>query len=374
VRLRAVTAEVPAIRLVGVSKNYGGHTALGQTDLEIAEGEFFCLLGPSGCGKTTTLNLIGGFVNPSSGEIYIRDRRVDRLPPHRRNVNTVFQSYALFPHMTVRANVGFGLKMARVAAAESRERIEEALRLVGLEEFGDRLPGLLSGGQQQRVAVARALVNRPAVLLLDEPLGALDLKLRQRLQLELAQIHRDVGTTFVYVTHDQEEAMSMATRIAVMSHGRIQQVGTPSEIYYKPRSRFVADFIGESNFLEVEASRDEAGIARLADGRPVPCSMNGSQAGRRATLMVRPESIHVGDPRDAPEASLRGRVVQTSFLGSQTRIAVSCDAVDAPLTAAEFGRDRSHDRALTPDREVALWWDKDDAVLLPDESMTEEDD
>jgi len=168
--------------------------------------------------------------------------------------------------------------------------------------------------------------------------------------------------------------MSMATRIAVMSHGRIQQIGTPSEIYYKPRSRFVADFIGESNFLEVEASRDEAGIARLADGRPVPCSMNGSHAGGRATLMVRPESIHVGDPRDAPEASLRGRVVQTSFLGSQTRIAVSCDAVNAPLTAAEFGRDRSNDRQLTPDREVALWWDKDDAVLLPDESMTEEDD
>jgi len=369
-----MTAEIPAIRLVGVSKHYGGHTALDRTDLEIAEGEFFCLLGPSGCGKTTTLNLIGGFVNPSSGEIYIRDRRVDRLPPYRRSVNTVFQSYALFPHMTVRANVGFGLKMARVPAAESRERVEEALRLVGLEEFGERLPGLLSGGQQQRVAVARALVNGPAVLLLDEPLGALDLKLRQRLQLELAQIHRDVGTTFVYVTHDQEEAMSMATRIAVMSHGRIQQIGTPSEIYYKPRSRFVADFIGESNFLEVEASRDEAGIARLADGRPVPCSMNGSHAGGRATLMVRPESIHVGDPRDAPDAFLRGRVVKTSFLGSQTRIAVSCDAVDVPLTAAEFGRDRSIERQLAPDREVALWWDKDDAVLLPDDPMTEEDD
>src|SRR5947208_740193 len=173
-RLRAVTAEIPAIRLVGVSKHYGGPTALDRTDLEIAEGEFFCLLGPSGCGKTTTLNLIGGFVNPSSGEIYIRDRRVDRLPPYRRSVNTVFQSYALFPHMTVRANVGFGLKMARVPAAESRARVEEALRLVGLEEFGERLPGLLSGGQQQRVAVARALVNGPAVLLLGEPRGGRD--------------------------------------------------------------------------------------------------------------------------------------------------------------------------------------------------------
>jgi spermidine/putrescine transport system ATP-binding protein len=373
VRVHPVTAQAPAIRLAGVSKQYGSQVALRPTDLEIAEGEFFCLLGPSGCGKTTTLNLIGGFVNASSGEIYIREQRVDRLAPHRRSVNTVFQSYALFPHMNVRANVGFGLKMARVASSESRVRIDEALKLVGLEEFGDRLPGALSGGQQQRVAVARALVNRPAVLLLDEPLGALDLKLRQRLQVELAQIHRDVGTTFVYVTHDQEEAMSMATRIAVMNSGLIQQIGTPSEIYYKPRSRFVADFIGESNFLEVDASRGEDGVARLADGRAVPCSSNGSHAGGRATLMVRPESIRVGTPREAPGASLRGRIVQTSFLGSQTRIAVRCDAVEAPVTAAKFGRERMIASDLTPDREVALWWDKDDAVLLPDESTTEEE-
>ena len=261
-----------------------------------------------------------------------------------------------------------------MGAEETARRVEQLLSVVRLAQYAGRKPAQLSGGQQQRVALARALVNYPSALLLDEPLGALDLKLRQRLQLELAQIHRDVGTTFAYVTHDQEEAMSMATRIAVMSHGRIQQIGTPSEIYYKPRSRFVADFIGESNFLEVEASRDEAGIARLADGRPVPCSMNGSHAGGRATLMVRPESIRVGDPRDAPDAFLRGRVVKTSFLGSQTRIAVSCDAVDAPLTAAEFGRDRSIERQLAPDREVALWWDKDDAVLLPDDPMTEEDD
>jgi spermidine/putrescine transport system ATP-binding protein len=204
----------PAISLRGVTKRYGSQVALTPTDLDIGEGEFFCLLGPSGCGKTTTLNLIGGFIAPTAGEISIRGRRVDRLPPHRRSVNTVFQSYALFPHMTVRDNVGFGLRMARVPKSESSERIGEALQLVGLEAFGDRLPAQLSGGQQQRVAVARALVNRPAVLLLDEPLGALDLKLRKRLQIELSQIHRDVGTTFVYVTHDQEEAMSMATRIA----------------------------------------------------------------------------------------------------------------------------------------------------------------
>ena len=360
----------PAIRLVGVSKTYGGQYALRPTDLEIAEGEFFCLLGPSGCGKTTTLNLIGGFVNASSGEIHIRDRRVDRLPPHRRSVNTVFQSYALFPHMSVRANVGFGLRMARVPSAESKQRVAEALRLVGLEDFGDRLPGQLSGGQQQRVAVARALVNRPAVLLLDEPLGALDLKLRHRLQVELSQIHRDVGTTFVYVTHDQEEAMSMSTRIAVMSEGRIQQVGTPDEIYYRPRSRFVADFIGESNFLDVESAH--SGVARLADGHGVPCSSNGAVTGR-AVLMVRPESIRIGDPAEAPEASLRGRIVQTSFLGSQTRIAVQCDAVEAPLTASQFGRERTAARDLAPGRELALWWEAEDAVLLPQRSTDDEE-
>src|SRR5262249_39556928 len=291
------SASPPAIRLHGVTKRYGGHEALQSLDLEIAEGEFFCLLGPSGCGKTTTLNLIGGFVGPTTGEIYIRDQRVDRLPPHRRSVNTVFQSYALFPHMTVRANVGFGLKMARVPSSESKGRVADALRLVGLEEFGERLPGQLSGGQQPRVAVARALVNRPAVLLLDEPLGALDLKLRHRLQVELSQIHRDVGTTFVYVTHDQEEAMSMSTRIAVMSEGRIQQIGTPSEIYYQPRSRFVADFIGESNFLDVST---DAGSARLSDGRGVPCSVNGWQGGTRATLMIRPEVVRLFAPREAP--------------------------------------------------------------------------
>jgi spermidine/putrescine transport system ATP-binding protein len=273
--------------------------------------------------------------------------------------------------MSVRANVGFGLKMARVKASESETRIAEALALVGLETFGDRLPAQLSGGQQQRVAVARALVNRPAVLLLDEPLGALDLKLRKRLQLELSQIHRDVGTTFVYVTHDQEEAMSVSSRIAVMSEGRIRQIGTPSEIYFKPGSRFVADFIGESNFLDVDARDAPKGTVYLPDGRALPAQANGWAGGSRATLMVRPESVHVGDPADAPEASLRGRIVKTSFLGSETRVAVSTDAVEAPITAAQFGRDRALTRHLSPDREVAIWWSREDAVLLPEESTEE---
>src|SRR5262245_32512446 len=257
------------IELRGVSKKYGNHVALQPTDLEISDGEFFCLLGPSGCGKTTTLNLVGGCVAPTQGTIWIQGQRVDRLPPHKRNVNTVFQSYALFPHMTVRDNVAFGLRMARVAKKETAGRVTDALELVGLEDFGDRLPSQLSGGQQQRVAVARALVRRPAVLLLDEPLGALDLKLRKRLQVELSQIHREVGTTFVYVTHDQEEAMTMADRIAVLNLGVIEQMGVPEEIYKRPHSRFVADFIGESNFFE--ASVDDGGkdSVVLADGTRV---------------------------------------------------------------------------------------------------------
>jgi spermidine/putrescine transport system ATP-binding protein len=332
-----------AIALRGVSKRYGGHVALTTTELDIAEGEFFCLLGPSGCGKTTTLNLIGGFVAPTTGEILIRDRRVDRLPPHRRPVNTVFQSYALFPHMTVRDNIAFGLRMARVGRSEAGGRIDEALELVGLERLGDRLPGQLSGGQQQRVAVARALVNRPAVLLLDEPLGALDLKLRKRLQVELAQIHREIGTTFVYVTHDQEEAMSMATRIAVMNDGRVEQIGLPSEIYHRPTSRFVADFIGESNFLDV--------------------SRNGS------VLMVRPECIKISTE---PREGLKGRILQTSFLGNQTRVAVACDGVEAPVLASLFGREQVAERDLKLDQEVTLWWEPDDAVLLPETKHEEE--
>jgi spermidine/putrescine ABC transporter ATP-binding subunit len=364
------TTSASAISLRAVSKRYGTQTALHPTDLEIAAGEFFCLLGPSGCGKTTTLNLVGGFVNPSSGEIRIGDQRVDRLPPHRRSVNTVFQSYALFPHMTVRKNVGFGLKMAKVASSESAARVEEALALVGLDTFGERLPSQLSGGQQQRVAVARALVNRPTVLLLDEPLGALDLKLRKRLQVELSQIHRDVGTTFVYVTHDQEEAMSMATRIAVMNNGRIAQVGTPADIYHRPATQFVADFIGESNFLDVDAGRAASGVATIEGGRLVPCPV--AERTGRATLMVRPEAVQLGSLDDAPVNALGGRVLQASFLGNQTRITVSCDGVETPLTVSRFGRERVESVDLTPDREVALWWDSSDAVLLEQETTKED--
>jgi spermidine/putrescine transport system ATP-binding protein len=361
--------DSPAITFRGVTKRYGGQEALQPTDLEIEEGEFFCLLGPSGCGKTTTLNLVGGFIAPTSGDILIRGANVNRLPPYKRAVNTVFQNYALFPHMTVRDNVGFGLKMAGTAKRDAGGRIEEALSLVGLDTFADRLPAQLSGGQQQRVAVARALVNRPAVLLLDEPLGALDLKLRKRLQIELAEIHRDVGTTFVYVTHDQVEAMSMATRIAVMNEGRIEQVGTPHEIYYQPKSAFVADFIGESNFIEVEVGT--GGKAALDNGAEVPAPE--PRVSGPATLMIRPESIQVQRFADSNGTGLRGRIAQTSFLGSHTRVAVKCDGVTAPVTAALFGNEGAAARDLLPETEVVLIWDPADVVLLEGSNPREED-
>jgi spermidine/putrescine transport system ATP-binding protein len=341
---------VAGIELRSVVKRYGQQVALRGLDLEIRDGEFFCLLGPSGCGKTTTLNLIGGFVGPTEGEIWIQGRRIDELPPHKRPVNTVFQSYALFPHMSVFENVRFGLKMDHVPRAQSTERAREALRLVGLEDFGERMPSQLSGGQQQRVAVARALVKRPAVLLLDEPLGALDLKLRQRLQIELSQIHRDVGTTFVYVTHDQEEAMSMADRIAVMNDGRIEHLGTPEEVYRRPASRFVADFIGDSNFFDATVTGD---VAELADGSRVGCA--GGRTGP-CTLMVRPEAITL----TAGPGSISGRVLQTSFLGSYLRVAVETPSADAPVVVA------LHEAANVPaiGDEVSLSWPAADGVVL----------
>jgi spermidine/putrescine ABC transporter ATP-binding subunit len=348
---------VSSIELRGVSKRYRDTVALQPTDLVISDGEFFCLLGPSGCGKTTTLNLIGGFVELSGGEIIIEGKRADRVPPYKRNVNTVFQNYALFPHLNVRDNVGFGLKMAKTSRKDAAPRIIDALRLVGLEDQAERFPAQLSGGQQQRVAVARALVNRPAVLLLDEPLGALDLKLRKRLQVELSQIHREVGTTFVFVTHDQEEAMAMADRIAVMNEGRVEQVGTPEEIYRRPSSRFVADFIGESNFLEVERSGDNE--VKAKDGSRVACAPLDGQW-QRATLMIRPEDVQVMAGNGHREG-LTGKVVRSSFLGSFTRVAVQCDSADAQIMAALQGGAASQ---LEENATATVTWAPQDAVVL----------
>jgi spermidine/putrescine ABC transporter ATP-binding subunit len=323
---RSATSAPPSIAFSGVSKRYGTHTAVESLDLEIQEGEFFCLLGPSGCGKTTTLNLLGGFAAASTGDIRIRGEVVTRTPPHRRKVNTVFQSYALFPHLNVRDNVAFGLRMAKVPRDQTDTRVLEALRLVALDTYADRYPAQLSGGQQQRVAVARALVNRPAVLLLDEPLGSLDLKLRKRLQVELSQIQREIGTTFVFVTHDQSEAMAMADRIAIMNEGRVEQIGTAKEIYQQPASRFVADFIGESNFIDVKWH--DGVVVTAHDKVPLPSpNTTGSGSG---TLMVRPESVRLASATPS-DPGLLGTVVKVSFLGNLTRVSIDCAAAEDPI-------------------------------------------
>jgi len=364
----ATGGAVPAIELVGVTKRYGEAVALDNVSLAIEPGEFFCLLGPSGCGKTTTLNIIGGFIPLSEGELRIDGSVVNDLPPQRRSVNTVFQNYALFPHMTVAENVAFGLRMDKVGKDEIRRRTADALELVGLGGFGSRGSGQLSGGQQQRVALARALVKRPAVLLLDEPLGALDLKLRKQMQLELARIHRQVGTTFVFVTHDQEEALSLATRIAVMHGGHVIQEGTPRDIYYRPVNRFVADFIGESNVIEGTAELAPAGpVLHVPGGQDVALA-DGARAGA-TTLMVRPESVRVGEPPAEPGrrvASLRGKVVGGAFLGAHSRITVETPAgriVATPpnVDSAQSARDDEH-----LDEEVAIWWNAVDGVVLED--------
>jgi spermidine/putrescine transport system ATP-binding protein len=313
-----------AVELQGVAKRYADVAAVRGVSLTIREGEFFSLLGPSGCGKTTTLNLIGGFLEPDEGEVVIQGRAMTGIPPHRRPVNTVFQSYALFPHMSVAENIAFGLKMKRMSAAEIAGRVGRMLELTSLVGLGDRRPAQLSGGQQQRVALARALVNQPAVLLLDEPLGSLDLKLRKQMQLELSRIQREVGITFVYVTHDQEEAMTMSDRIAVMDRGAIAQVGSPQAIYERPASRFVADFIGASNVLPGRIRTAQAGlvVVRLQSGDEVRVPDAGGLAeGAPVSVVVRPDRLEVrsGTPGESMNA-LAGRVTKVSYLGTYWQI------------------------------------------------------
>jgi spermidine/putrescine transport system ATP-binding protein len=315
-----MVAEVD-VRLDRVTKRFGDVVAVDDVALEIDRGEFFSLLGPSGCGKTTTLRMIGGFEDPTRGSIHLRGRDVTQLPAYRRNVNTVFQSYALFPHLNVFENVAFGMRRKKVARAEIERRAKEALVLVDLPGFERRRPSQLSGGQQQRVALARALVNSPEVLLLDEPLGALDLKLRKQMQLELKRIQSEVGITFLYVTHDQEEAMTMSDRLAVMRHGRIEQIGSPVDVYERPSTEFVAGFLGASNLLEGEVSKrlDGTAVVRLSDGSTIDIpaiSVDGH--GAPLKLGVRPEKIQVErEEGEVPSGwnSVSGTVRVATFVG-----------------------------------------------------------
>jgi spermidine/putrescine transport system ATP-binding protein len=360
------TGDQPAIEFVGVNKDYFAHgdavAAVKRTDLAIAQGEFFSLLGPSGCGKTTTMRMIAGFEEPTGGKVYLAGRDVTAVAPNKRDINMVFQSYALFPHLNVLQNVSFGLERKKVAKDEIRRRVAEMLEIVSLTGMEKRTPKEMSGGQQQRVALARALVNRPAALLLDEPLGALDLKLRQQMQVELKRIQREVGITFVYVTHDQGEALTMSDRIAVMNSGVIEQLGSPREIYERPASRFVAGFIGTSNIIEGHVERVESGYALLsytAQDRvvvPVPASVRASD---KVEVSIRPEKIDLH--RGVPPASaaggsvLSGVVTEVVYHGTSTNYTVSTTA-GADFTVFDQNASNAEDLADRGDR-VFLTWD-----------------
>jgi len=327
-----------AIALRGLRKEFGSVVAVDGIDLDIADGEFFAVLGPSGSGKTTVLRMIAGFETPTSGTIELAGADATRTPPFRRNVNTVFQDYALFPHMSVTQNVAYGLRVKGVGKAEQRRRATEALEMVRLTGMGDRRPTQLSGGQRQRVALARALVNRPRVLLLDEPLGALDLKLREQMQVELKSIQRDVGITFVFVTHDQDEALTLSDRLAVMNAGRLEQVGPAAEVYEAPATRFVAEFVGSSNVIDGAAS-----VALIGAGR---------------TVSVRPEKIRVSGLGDAPDGVRADGVVrEVVYAGSETRLVVDADAgvtltalvLNATGASSQFPRDTRVTLSWSPD-------------------------
>ncbi|MFF5078667.1 ABC transporter ATP-binding protein [Actinoplanes sp. NPDC000266] len=331
----------PAIKLTGLKKSFGAVEAVAGIDLEIADGEFFSMLGPSGSGKTTVLRMIAGFELPTAGRVELSGRDVTRLAPFERDVNTVFQDYALFPHLSVIENVEYGLKVRKVPRKQRRERAEQALASVRLDGFGQRRPREMSGGQRQRVALARALVNRPKVLLLDEPLGALDLKLREQMQVELKQIQRDVGITFVFVTHDQDEALTMSDRVAVFDDGRVAQVGTPEEVYERPATPFVAGFVGTSNLLTGEAAR--------------------SVFGRDGAYAVRPEKLTLnGDG----EAGVPGTVAEVIYAGPVTRFVVDLDA-GARVTVVEQNR-RTGTAALGEMRgkRVRLTWHAEHVISI----------
>ncbi len=321
-----------AVELRDVSKRFSGPsgeqvTAVKDVTLQIKDGEFFSLLGPSGCGKTTSLRMIAGFELPSDGEVYIHGRAMGATPPFQRPVNTVFQNYALFPHMTIGENVAFGLEMKGVAKPERTQRVQQALEMVRLPGFEKRQMKQLSGGQQQRIALARALINRPEVLLLDEPLGALDLKLRKEMQLELKKLQREVGITFIYVTHDQEEALTMSDRIAVMSGGAVLQIGAADSIYEQPANRFVADFIGETNFLDgtVQDQPDQTVAVALAGGLTLQARADGQASvvrGQKVVVAIRPEKMHLRPVELKQANTLTGRVDEVVYIGTDTHYLV----------------------------------------------------
>jgi spermidine/putrescine transport system ATP-binding protein len=361
-RIDASASSEADIHLERVTKRFGDAVAVDDLTLSIERGAFYALLGPSGCGKTTTLRMIGGFEDPTEGVVYLGGQAVTDLPPYRRDVNTVFQSYALFPHLSVERNVAFGLERKKVGKAEVDRRVAETLDMVQLGHLAKRKPGQLSGGQAQRVALARALVNRPRALLLDEPLGALDLRLRKQLQIELKRIQKEVGITFVHVTHDQEEAMSMADTIAVMNKGRIEQAGGAEELYERPRTAFVANFLGISNLVDGKVLERGVELATVEtdDGTVhVPCTRMEEAPGDAVRIGVRPEKIELvpasaGTP--AGRNALRGTVQVSSFLGTSIQYVIKAPGGEELIVVAP-NRDGAQPSGLGAGSEVLLTWD-----------------
>jgi spermidine/putrescine transport system ATP-binding protein len=353
-----------------ISKRFGSIQAVDGISLGIKKGEFFSLLGPSGCGKTTMLRLAAGFEHPDVGRVLLDGRDITDLPPNKRQVNTIFQSYALFPHLTVWQNIAFGLQVAKRSKSDTQDEVNSMLRLIHMNDQADKKPGQLSGGQKQRVAIARALINKPQVLLLDEPLAALDLKLRQRMLIELDMIHDQVGITFLYVTHDQGEAMSLSDRIAVMDSGRIEQVGSPAEIYETPRTSFVAAFIGDTNFLEGEVTGlvdSEYCQVRIADIPGVVCFNDKSmRSGNPVYLSIRPEKVHIS--RDRPEAArslniLPAVVEDMIYLGSTTKYWVRTHGLRIQVLRQHF-RFFLDEKPIRWKDDVWVWWHGDDGFML----------
>lgn len=353
------TDASPIVRLSGVSKDFGNSEVLKHIDLDVYEGEFLTLLGPSGCGKTTTLRLIAGFESPSEGRVFLQQADVTGLPPYKRDVNTVFQSYALFPHMNVFDNVAFGLVEKKVPKPEIKERVERMLDLVQLKNFGKRRPRQMSGGQRQRVAIARALVNNPKVLLLDEPLGALDLKLRKQMQSELKHLQQKLGITFIYVTHDQEEALTMSDRIAVMNNGVIEQIGTAQEIYEHPKTKFVAAFIGESNIIEASVTKIDGDLIELtAENGVVHARGTGFVQDEMIYISIRPENTKYS-AKPVENFRLRGIVKEYVYVGSLIKIVVVLPNGQRLLL-------NSHPHSELPPIgcAVTVYWDMDKAVIM----------
>lgn len=350
------------VQLKNVDKRFGDNLVVKNINMEVKQGEFLTLLGPSGCGKTTTLRMIAGFEEPSAGDVLIDGTSVRGVPPHKRDVNTVFQSYALFPHMTVYDNIAFGLKMKKAGKSEIETRVMEALKLVQLEGFASRKPDQMSGGQQQRVAIARALVNNPKVLLLDEPLGALDLKLRKQMQVELKHLQEQLGITFIYVTHDQEEALTMSDRVAVMNDGVIEQLGAPDEIYERPTSRFVADFIGETNLFEgtVVELNDTYAYIDLAGHKIPVLHEDGLNVSDAATIAIRPERLTLSHAKMQGEIAIPGRIVEQIYVGSVIKTVVSLSGGEQMTVSSD--PDRAH--AFSVDRDVYVSWQPEKAVVV----------